>query len=68
MAGEKSRLEPKLPPRLAGELSRLLKVIVDNRPKGGSYWIELKGIPSPALVAGMKQAGYRYAKGRGFYR
>ena len=29
---------------------------------------ERKGIPSPVLVAGMKMAGYRYAKGRGFYR
>lgn len=61
-------LDPKLVPKLERELSRLEKRTVDNRPKGGSYWIELKGVPSPALVAGMKMAGYRYARGRGFYR
>lgn len=61
-------LDPKLVPKLERELLRLEKRTVDNRLKGGSYWIELKGVPSPALVAGMKIGGYRYAKGRGFYR
>jgi len=68
VGGQAPSLEPKLIPKLAGELSRLQTATVDNRSKGGSYWIELAGVPSAVLVAGMKQAGYRYAKGRGFYR
>lgn len=68
VAPQPEDLQPKLIPKLERELSRLKKRTVDNRPKGGSYWIELKNTPSPALVDGMKQTGYRYAKGRGFYR
>lgn len=62
------RLVPSLAAHLARELSSARSGIVDNRNKGGSYWIELNAPPSDGLVAAMKVAGYRYASPRGFYR
>jgi len=57
-----------LPGNLERELQSILKGAVDNRSKGGSYWIELAAIPSAKLSMAMNAAGFRYAKSRGFYR
>lgn len=53
---------------LQSELRSLTQDTVDNRAKGGNYWIETSGIPSARLLEAMKVNGYRFASGRGFYR
>ncbi|WP_407366086.1 EH signature domain-containing protein [Xanthomonas campestris pv. campestris] len=62
------QLLPSLPAHLARELSLARKAIVDNRNKGGSYWIELGSKPSSELIEAMNVAGFRFAASRGFYR
>ncbi|WP_244671838.1 EH signature domain-containing protein [Pseudoxanthomonas spadix] len=62
------QLLPSLPAHLARELSLTRKAIVDNRNKGGSYWVELSSKPSNELIEAMNVAGFRFASSRGFYR
>lgn len=62
------QLLPSLPAHLARELSLARKAIVDNRSKGGSYWVELSSKPSSELIEVMNGAGFKFASGRGFYR
>lgn len=50
------------------ELDGIQADIVDNRNKGGSYWIELDALPSHSLRAEMSEFGFRHARTRGFYR
>lgn len=53
---------------LLEELKPLSPRLVDNRQKGGALWIELARTPGSALQRSMGRHGYRYAKGRGFYK
>ncbi len=59
---------PGLPVLEVRELSYLFTAVVDNRHKGGSYWIETSGRPSRSLIDAMNAAGFRFAASRGFYR
>lgn len=52
----------------ASELSRIHSRVVDNRSKGGRYWIEIVKAPSRYLVEAMRVAGFRYSAPRGFYQ
>ncbi|MCX7512579.1 EH signature domain-containing protein [Frateuria hangzhouensis] len=42
--------------------------VVDNRSKRGALWIELARAPGSELLRSMERQGFRYAKGRGFYK
>jgi hypothetical protein len=42
--------------------------MVDNRRKNGALWIELARAPDAELQRSMERQGFRYAKGRGFYK
>jgi len=53
---------------LLDELKSFTPRLVDNRKKGGALWIELARTPSSTLQRSMERQGFRYAKGRGFYK
>lgn len=57
-----------IPQVLLDELKPLSPRLVDNRKKGGALWIELARTPGSPLQRTMAGYGFRYAKGRGFYK
>lgn len=53
---------------LLDELKSFAPRLVDNRGKRGALWIELARAPGSSLQRSMERHGFRYAKGRGFYK